>query len=973
MNIDPGRIFDALPGLMWAVRPDKSVEFLNSRWLEYTGLNPERIATLGWHSAVHPDDLPTLIRNWSSISADGGPGEMEARLRRHDGQYRWFLLRATPYVDPSGEVAGWHGTDVDDQKRAAALLEGERRLLEMVATGKPLSATLNELCLLVQALCTSCSCSSILLLDSGTQKLWHAASPCVPKAYTDSIDGFSIGPDVSSCGTAAFHGSQVVAADIAVDSRWASFREVALDNGLRACWSTPIFSQQGRVLGTFAIFSGEPGEPSVRDQEVIAQVTHLASIAIERERSQNTLESALEALRASEGRMRTIVDAIPTIAWYRSADGSGEFLNKRWHDYAGVARTGAAQSIIHPKDERTWAEAWEKSLSTETIGEVEVRMRRYDGACRWHLSRFEPFRDPSGRITGWYGADTDIDDAKRAEALLRGETRLLELVAGGQPLADVLKALCTLVEDTIEGSFSSVVLVDPSGNHLEHGAAPSLPPSFINALVGRPVNVKSGPCAMAAYLNEQIISADFTTETRWSDYQWSSMALTHGLRACWSTPIPSTAGKPLGAFAIYYEEPRSPTAPDQALIAQITHIASIAIERAQNQAALMRSEAFLTKAQRLSSSGSFSWRIATDELMFSAEYCRIFELDPGRPVTVPLVLSRVHPDDAPALTQLIDRARREGLDFDLEHRLVMSDGSTKFIYMVAHRTTDADGEAIYIGAVQDVTRRRRSEESLERVRSELARVARVTSLGALTASIAHEVNQPLFGITTNASTCVRMLGGESPNLDGAREMARRIIRDGNRASEVIARLREMFVKRDSCPESVDLNAAAREVIALLMGELQRAKVIVRTELAEGLPEVTGDRVQLQQVILNLCLNAADAMSGVEDRPRALVLKTALEGEDCVRLSVEDAGVGFEPGTAESLFDAFYTTKPGGMGIGLSISRSIIENHRGQLRASPNTNSPGATFSLSIPREIKSNGSALVRAAQCAASELSSNA
>jgi C4-dicarboxylate-specific signal transduction histidine kinase len=240
-----------------------------------------------------------------------------------------------------------------------------------------------------------------------------------------------------------------------------------------------------------------------------------------------------------------------------------------------------------------------------------------------------------------------------------------------------------------------------------------------------------------------------------------------------------------------------------------------------------------------------------------------------------------------------------------------------------------------------------SDAALGKVRSELARVARVTSLGALTASIAHEVNQPLFSLTTNASTCLRMLGGEPPNLEGACEMARRIIRDGNRASDVISRLRAMFVKREPTAEPVDLNEATKEVVALSIGELQRVQVTLHTDLAEDLPQVTGDRVQLQQVILNLFLNAADAMSSVLDRPRRLVIKTEREGGDHVRLSVEDTGVGFEPERAESLFDAFYTTKQGGMGIGLSVSRSIIEGHHGRLWAIPK-DGPGATFAFSIP-------------------------
>jgi signal transduction histidine kinase len=559
-----------------------------------------------------------------------------------------------------------------------------------------------------------------------------------------------------------------------------------------------------------------------------------------------------------------------------------------------------------------------------------------------------PLRDTEGRIVHWYLLQTDVDDRKRAEALLAGEKRFLEMVAGGHLMPGILEALCQLVESTASGCYCSVVLVDPSGARLEHRAAPSLPASFITSIIGRPVNVDSGPCAMASYLNEQVIAADLTSETRWAAYAWCPMALAHGLQACWSTPISSTAGKVLGAFAIYYDEPRTPTSLHQSLIEQFTHIAGIAVERAQSDAALKRSEAFLAEAQHLSRTGSFWWRVATDEITWSEQVYRIFELDQGVPVTLELIGSRVHPEDIPSLYDMIDRARGDGSDFEYEHRLQMPDHSVKYLHMVARGTRDQDGRLEYIGAVQDVTERRLSEEALGKVRSELAHVARVTSLGALTASIAHEVNQPLSGIIPSASTCLRMLAADPPNVDGARETARRTIRDGHCASDVITRLRALFSKKDATTESVDLNEATREVIALSWSDLQRRRVMLRAELGDDLPPVTGDRVQLQQVILNLLLNASDAMSGVDDRPRQLVISTARDEGDRVRLTVQDAGVGLDPHGVDKLFDAFYTTKSGGMGIGLSVSRSIIESHHGRLWAAPN-DGPGATFSFSIPR------------------------
>jgi len=245
-----------------------------------------------------------------------------------------------------------------------------------------------------------------------------------------------------------------------------------------------------------------------------------------------------------------------------------------------------------------------------------------------------------------------------------------------------------------------------------------------------------------------------------------------------------------------------------------------------------------------------------------------------------------------------------------------------------------------------------SEQALGKAQSELARVARVTALSTLTASIAHEVNQPLSGIMTNASTCLRMLAADPPDVDGARETARRTIRDGNRASDVIARVRALFTNKESATESVDLNEATREVIALLLTELQRNRAWIQSELAHDLPAVTGDRVQLQQVILNLLRNACEAMVDVHDRPRRLLIRTEREDGDRVRVSVRDAGVGVDPQNMDKLLDAFYTTKTDGMGIGLSVSRSIIESHHGRLWAEPN-DGPGATFSFSIPGDSES--------------------
>jgi PAS domain S-box-containing protein len=361
---------------------------------------------------------------------------------------------------------------------------------------------------------------------------------------------------------------------------------------------------------------------------------------------------------------------------------------------------------------------------------------------------------------------------------------------------------------------------------------------------------------------------------------------------------------------------------------------------------LRQSEAYLAEAQRLSATGTFGWSVGDDRHFWSEETFRIFGYGRSTPISLQAILNRVHPEDLELVRQLIAGAR-EGRDIDHEYRLLMPDGTVKHVHIVAHAVRDWSGRLEIVGALQDVTQRRRSEEALGQLRSDLAHFARVASIGALTASIAHEVNQPLAGLVTNASTCLRMLASEPPDVDGACRTARRAIRDAVRASEVISGLRALLSRKPPAAGLVDLNEATREVLVLSRSELQRGRAVTRLELAEELPVVTGDRIQLQQVIINLLRNAFEAMTDVEDRPREIVIRTACDDER-VFLSVRDSGVGFEPHGAERLFEAFYTTKPDGMGIGLSVSRSIIESHGGRLWAIPSVG-PGATFAFSIPR------------------------
>jgi len=362
---------------------------------------------------------------------------------------------------------------------------------------------------------------------------------------------------------------------------------------------------------------------------------------------------------------------------------------------------------------------------------------------------------------------------------------------------------------------------------------------------------------------------------------------------------------------------------------------------------LRRSEAVLARAQQLSQTGSFSWKPSTREMLWSEEMFRIYGYGRTTPPTFELGVQRLHPEDHLRVKDAFDRAARDGHDFELEHRLLMPDGSVRFIRSATRAVRDESGGIEFVGAVMDVTERTHAEEALQKAQGELAHATRVMTMGELAASIAHEINQPLAAIAANAEACLNWLAGTTPRLEEARESVSSIVRDGNRAGDIIRRIRALTQKAGTQKAPVDLNDAIREVMALAESEVRRHGVTLQTDLAEDLPPVVGDRIQLQQVVLNLVINGAEAMSSVVDRPRQLLVGSRRSESDHVLVAVQDCGIGIERQGVDKIFESFYTTKPQGMGMGLAISRSIVENHGGTLRAVSN-DGPGMTFELALP-------------------------
>jgi signal transduction histidine kinase/DNA-binding response OmpR family regulator len=374
-------------------------------------------------------------------------------------------------------------------------------------------------------------------------------------------------------------------------------------------------------------------------------------------------------------------------------------------------------------------------------------------------------------------------------------------------------------------------------------------------------------------------------------------------------------------------------------------------ERKWAEEALRQSEAYLVEAQRLSHTGSFGWRPSTGEILWSEETFRIFQYDrPSKP-TVEMILQRVHSQDAASVKETVERASQDGNDFEHEYRLVMPDGAVKHVHVMAHAERDESGELEFVGAVMDTTESKRADEERERLRqvqADLAHLSRVTTMGELTASLAHEIRQPISAAVTNAKTCLRWLGRDEPDVAEACEAASRLVKDVTRAADIIGRISLLFKKGAPQRELVDVNELIGEMIVLLGGEANRYSISIGIELAEDLPNVMADRVQLQQVLMNLMLNGIDAMKETTGRGELTIKSEACDAH--LLISVTDTGVGLPPEQGEEIFKAFFTTKDKGTGMGLPISRSIIESHGGRLWA---TGAPGrgATFQFTLPATV----------------------
>jgi PAS domain S-box-containing protein len=434
-----------------------------------------------------------------------------------------------------------------------------------------------------------------------------------------------------------------------------------------------------------------------------------------------------------------------------------------------------------------------------------------------------------------------------------------------------------------------------------------------------------------------------------------AIAASAAFRAVQSTPLFASNGEPLGVISTYFRRPHRPSERDLRLTDLYARQAAEMIERERTQAALRRSEFYLAQGEKISHTGSWVWNIATEEVFWSHEQFRIYGLPPETKPSRELFWSVMHPEDRVVIRQRFEQAMQSRRDFEDHFRVCHADGTIRHVHALAQPVFNAAAELVeYVGTIADITERKLAEEGLRRVQHELGRVSRVMTMGELAASIAHEVNQPLAAVAASAGACMRWLAADPPNVGEATAVARSIARDAHRASEVIARIRAHLTGNETERSELGVADVIRDATSLVSHEARARGVTVFSTLATDLPKVTGDRIQLQQVVLNLAMNAIEAMRCVVDRRRILeiVAEATSDGHVCVK--VRDTGPGLDPEHRDRIFDAFFSTKAQGMGMGLAISRSIIDSHGGRLWAEANP-AGGETFQFTLPPATPASG------------------
>ena len=748
----------------------------------------------------------------------------------------------------------------------------------------------------------------------------------------------------------------------------------------------PIFEQEriaamafiplmslGRVIGKFMLYYDAPHTFDGEEVKLAVVISTAVAFAVERGRAEEVARRS-EASAATDTRDANVdtwewtepdaadtherLDGLPSGTLrqvrHRTLEDSRDCLkildldgHVIYINPAGLKRLGveSPDQLLH----RPWVDLWSErdrevvqgavaQAKAGGIGRFQRPGRTPGGIIKWWDVVVTPIVDASGTIVQLLAVSRDVSALWKAEAFQTGQHQVLEMIATGAPLPEVLTMIVHVVEDQCDGQVCSVLLLDPDGAHARLEAAPSLPDDLAARLDGQSVGPQLGSCGRVMQLGRPVVVSDIASDPHWDLLR--DAALASGLHACWSTPILSSQKKVLGSFAMYCDAPRGPSREELRLVETAADLAGAAIDHHRSQEALRQSEQ--RNRAILRAIPDWMFVMSSDGVFLD---CHV--KNPEALLAPPDVFlgKSVHEILPPSLAEAHARAFERALVTNEPEQLEYSldSGHEQRFYESCIVRCDTDK---LLSIVRDITDRKRAELDAAAQRHELAHLNRVLILAEQSGALAHELSQPLAAILANAQAARRLLDRSPPDVGELRETLDDVIKSGKRAGTVIQRLRELLRKSNTALQPLDLNEVTREVLDLTRSDLQLRRMPITTALSPGIPPVLGDRVQLQQVILNLVLNACDAMSTVAPAERELTLTTVADDE-CVQISVADRGVGIPDGELDSVFDPFVTHREHGLGLGLAISRSIVLAHRGRIQAENNADG-GATFRCFLP-------------------------
>lgn len=884
------RIIDAMPAYAWSADPAGRFTYVSPNTLEFLGAPAEDLAPLpesdefGWRRLVHADDYARVIAAWRHSLETGAPYDTEHRLRRHDGTYRWFKNAGQAERDRDGRIIGWHGTtmDIDDRKRAeAALVERERELSQLV--------------------------------DMVPSHLWRLAPDGEPIFFNRRMVDF-LGFGARDIATAGGGRLDALAERVHPDDR-AAFRRT-LGMSLLVGESFALRYRLRRADGAYRWMSSR-AEP-LRDED--GRIIQWYGLCVDIDPQVR----AEDALRQSEQQLQQLIDTVPVQIWCTTPAGEHDYINKAMADYLGLelgdfdADGGlpkAIQTIVHPDDRERLHAALARSFSTGEPFELHFRNRRWDGTFRWTEGRANPLRDASGRILRWYGANVDIDDLVRARDEVRGRERELS------QLVDMVPGLLWRLAPDGKPIFFSRRMVEYFGTDVEEFDLPGM--EGLAASVAAHVHPDDLP-TVSETLERALASGE-------------SFSVTHRLRRVdgvyrWMSVRAEPLRDESGAITQWY-----------GLCHDIDHQLHIEETLRERERALWQLVETLP-----------AMIVCADpagEPVYRSEQLRTYLgfgvdslAEPGKTRLEHTLDEAIHPDERAAVKEHYARSLATGEPYLRKHRLRRFDGEYRWVETRAAPMRNETGAIVQWNVIcLDIEGEVRAGEELRLAQERLARASQAASLAELSASIAHEVNQPLAAVVANSHACHRWLSADPPNLERAKTTADRIIRDANAAADVVSRIRALFRPSAEARETVTLDDVIAEARELMAEEALRRRIGLLVEVPAGTAAASVDRVQIQQVLVNLIRNGMEAMeSGGADRTIRI---RACRTDDAVRVEVSDTGSGIA--APDKIFESFFTTKDKGMGMGLAICRSIVEAHGGRLWAEANR-PRGATFVFTLP-------------------------